>query len=106
MSVELNAAQLGLDVGTGGVVGAVTGFAAKKLTKLVAVLVGVQLALFKYLESQQLLVVDWDRLTAGLLDVGDVAASGAPPSWVTSLLSTASVSGGFAAGFLVGFKAG
>ncbi|MFC7154679.1 FUN14 domain-containing protein [Halomarina halobia] len=104
--MNIDVAQLGLDLGTGGVVGAVTGFAAKKVAKFVAVLVGVQLALFKYLESQRILVVDWERLSAGLLEAGGAASSSTPPSWVTSLLSTASVSGGFAAGFFVGFRAG
>ncbi|WP_254544345.1 FUN14 domain-containing protein [Halomarina pelagica] len=104
--MNVDVAQLGLDLGAGSVVGAVTGFAAKKVAKLVAVLVGVQLALFKYLESQRILVVDWERLSAGLLKAGGAASSNAPPSWLTSLLSTASVTGGFAAGFLLGFRAG
>jgi uncharacterized membrane protein (Fun14 family) len=98
--------QLGIEAGSGAVVGGVVGFAAKKVAKLLAVLIGIELALFKFLESREILSVDWERLTAGLVKTSRDATAGAPPDWVMTILSTLSISGGFTAGFLVGFKKG
>jgi uncharacterized membrane protein (Fun14 family) len=106
MPTGIDVAQLGLDLGTGGVVGGVMGFAAKKIAKIVAVIVGLQLAAFKFLESEGILQVDWGRISGGILDAGGAATSNQPPDFVMSVLSTLSVSGGFAAGFMAGFKLG
>jgi uncharacterized membrane protein (Fun14 family) len=96
--------QLGLEFGSSAVIGGVIGFAAKKVAKVIAVLVGIQLALFKFLESRGLISVKWDELTAGAMEASTAAAAEAPPSWVMSVLSTLSVSTGFSGGFLLGFK--
>jgi len=40
--VDLNPQQLGLELGGGAVIGGVIGFAAKKVAKIIAVLVGIQ----------------------------------------------------------------
>jgi uncharacterized membrane protein (Fun14 family) len=106
MAPGIDVTQLGLDLGTGGVVGGVMGFAAKKIAKIVAVIVGLQLAAFKFLESEGILTVDWERISGGMLDAGSAATSNQPPDFLMSLLSTLSVSGGFAAGFMAGFKLG
>jgi uncharacterized membrane protein (Fun14 family) len=103
---EIDFTQLGIDLGGGAIVGGIIGFAAKKLAKVLAVIVGLELALFKFLESRGILTVDWDRLTAGLVGAGEAAATGTPPSWVMTLLSTLSISAGFTGGFLLGFKRG
>ena len=106
MPLEIDPQQLGLEFGSGAVVGGIIGFAAKKVAKLIAILVGLELALFKFLESRGILTVDWDRLSAGVLKTGEVAQNGAPPSWVTTILSTLSVGAGFTGGFMVGFRKG
>ena len=98
------AQTVGINLGTGALIGGIIGFAAKKVAKLVAIIVGLELALFKFLESRQILVVNWDRVGASFLTAGEAAASQTPPSWIMTLLSTLSVSGGFAGGFLLGFK--
>jgi len=104
--VDINLQQLGLEFGSGAVVGGIIGFAAKKVAKLVAIIVGLELALFKFLESRGILSVDWERLTAGLVEASQDAATGGPPSWLQTILSTLSVSAGFTGGFLLGFKRG
>jgi uncharacterized membrane protein (Fun14 family) len=104
--VDINLQQLGLEFGSGAVVGGIIGFAAKKVAKIVAIIVGLELALFKFLESRQIITVDWEALTGGLLGAGEAAATGAPPDWVMTILSTLSVSAGFTGGFLLGFKKG
>lgn len=106
MEVGLDPQQLGLELGTGAVIGAVIGFAAKKIAKILAVIVGLELALFKFLESRGILSVDWDRLSAGILQTGEAAQGSTPPSWVSSILSTLSIGAGFTGGFMVGFKKG
>jgi uncharacterized membrane protein (Fun14 family) len=104
----LNFQQMGLEVGTGGVIGGIIGFAAKKVAKLIAVLVGLELALFKFLETRGILEVNWDALTGATQDATASAttAAGQPPSWIMSLLSALPVSAGFTGGFLVGFRRG
>ena len=104
--VDINPQQLGLELGSGAVIGGIIGFAAKKVAKLIAVLVGLELALFKFLESRGVLTVDWERLSGGFVEASQSAASGAPPSWVNTILSTLSISAGFTGGFLVGFRKG
>ncbi|WP_336038161.1 FUN14 domain-containing protein [Halobacterium yunchengense] len=103
---DVNLTSLGLEFGGGAGIGAVIGFAAKKVAKLIAVIVGLELALFKFLESRGILTVDWDRLTAGMLDLTSAANASTPPSWVNTILSTLSVSAGFTGGFLLGFRKG
>jgi uncharacterized membrane protein (Fun14 family) len=106
MAPEIDFAQLGLDVGGGAVIGGIIGFAAKKLAKVIAVIIGLELALFKFLESQRILTVDWERLSAGLIGAGEAATAQTPPNWVMTILSTLSISAGFTGGFLLGFKKG
>jgi uncharacterized membrane protein (Fun14 family) len=108
--VDLNIQQMGLELGSGAVIGGIIGFAAKKVAKLIAVLVGLELALFKFLESQGILSVDWERLSAGMINAStaatDAASGGEPPSIVMSFLSIMPVSAGFTGGFFLGFKKG
>ncbi|GAA0198118.1 FUN14 domain-containing protein [Haladaptatus pallidirubidus] len=106
MQFGIEPQQLGLEFGGGAFIGGIIGFAAKKVAKLVAVIVGLELALFKFLESRGIMSVDWDKLSAGMLKSTETAQSGAPPSWVTTLLSTLSVSAGFVGGFMLGFRKG
>lgn len=104
--VDINLQQLGMELGSGALIGGIIGFAAKKVAKLIAVIIGLELALFKFLESRRIITVDWERMTAGAIRAGEAAASNTPPSWLMTFLSTLSVSAGFTGGFLLGFKKG
>ena len=101
--MELDPKQLGLELGSGAVIGGLIGFAAKKLAKLLAVIIGVELALFKFLESKGILSVDWERLTNGLVSTQEKVQN---PGWIEPIISTLSIGAGFTGGFLVGFKRG
>lgn len=101
--MELDTFSVLLEAGSASVVGLVMGIAAKKVMKLVAVLVGVQLMLFKFLESRGVLIVNWDQVTGTAKSSADLTAA-APPAWLDTIVSTLSVGGGFAAGFFLGFK--
>jgi uncharacterized membrane protein (Fun14 family) len=121
--VEIDPFSLGLEVGGGGVLGFLTGYAAKKVVKIVAILIGAQLALFKFLETRGVLEVNWEALYTGAANTttaaanatvggnasGNATANGANAAGgglFQSLLSALPVGGGFAAGALVGFKKG
>jgi len=106
LQLQLDPKQLGIEFGTGGVIGGIIGFAAKKIAKIIAVLIGIELALFKFLESRGILTVDWEKLSAGFVKAVQDAAQGAPPSWIQTILSTLSIGAGFTGGFLLGFKKG
>jgi len=106
LQLDVNLKNLGLGFGTGAVIGAIIGFTAKKLAKVIAFIVGLELVLFKLLESRGILVVDWGRLGGAFVGAGEAAASQTPPSWLATILSTLSVGAGFTGGFLLGFKKG
>lgn len=101
--MEIDFQQLGLEAGSGAMIGAIIGYATKKIAKLLAAIVGLQLALFRFLESKGILTVDWDRLTHGLIATQDQVQD---PGWVMPILSTLSVGAGFTGGFFVGFRRG
>jgi uncharacterized membrane protein (Fun14 family) len=101
--MEFDPTQLGVQAGGGAVVGGVIGFAAKKIVKIVAVLVGLEFAILAYLENQGIISVKWSELqSAAAFTTGD----GQMPPVVANALSAAPLSGGFAAGAAVGFKKG
>ena len=106
MPLDLNLSTLGLELGTGAVIGFIIGYAFKMVAKILAVIVGLELALFRFLESRGILTVQWDRLTGGLVEATDAATASQPPSWMTSIVSTLSIGAGFTGGFFVGFKKG
>ena len=100
--------QIGFEAGGGAVIGGVIGFAAKKIAKLIAVIIGLQLALFKFLETRGVLQVSWQKITNASANVTDTAQEGgsAGADYLDSLLSTLPVSAGFTGGFFLGFKKG
>ncbi|MFC7215748.1 FUN14 domain-containing protein [Saliphagus sp. GCM10025334] len=100
--VNIDPTALGLEFGGGAAIGALMGFAAKKIAKLIAVIIGVQLVIFRYLESQGILIVDWNALSNGLIKTSEHA----DPTYLESFISTMSVGAGFTAGFLIGFRRG
>lgn len=106
LQLDMSAQQLGIEVGGGAVVGGVIGFAFKKVAKLIAILVGIELALFKFLETRGILEVDWSAISRTASNATDAATGATPPSWITSLLSALPVSAGFTGGFLLGFRKG
>jgi len=100
--------QIGIEAGGGAIIGGVIGFAAKKIAKLIAVIIGLQLALFKFLEARGVLQVNWQKITNASANATKTAQEGgeAGASWVNSLLSTLPVGAGFTGGFFLGFKKG
>ena len=106
LQLDFSLQQIGLELGTGAVIGGIIGFAAKKVAKLIAVIVGLELALFKFLETRGILEVNWQAIGGATKDTTGAATATQPPGWIMSLLSALPVSAGFTGGFFVGFKQG
>lgn len=104
MASPIDPQQLGLELGSGAAIGGIIGFATKKIAKIVAVLAGLQLALFKFLEARGILNVDWSQISDGLTQASQMADS--QPAWLTTLLSTLPIGAGFTGGFFLGFRKG
>jgi uncharacterized membrane protein (Fun14 family) len=103
--VAIDPQQIGIEAGTGAVIGGLIGFAAKKIAKIIAVIIGLELALFRFLETKGYLTVNWEKISGGILRGGQQAAD-ASGTWLNAIISTLSIGAGFTGGFLVGFKRG
>ena len=94
-------------LGFGGVAGAVVGYTAKKVTKLVALILGGLFIIIQFLVYQGYLTVDWDAVEKSAQGIwqGPDGSTLADRAW--SMLRTQLPFGaGFAAGFALGFKMG
>src|SRR2546429_3388293 len=60
--IESNIMPFVSTIGFGGIVGFLVGFAIKRIMKILAVIAGVFFAALLYLESQQIVNVNWDKL--------------------------------------------
>ena len=92
---------LGIEFILGAILGGVTGYALGKVAKVLAIVLLVQLALFRFLESKGIVVVHWDRLSGGLVQSTN---TGVDQGWIPSVLSVLAIGAGFAFGFAVGYK--
>ena len=104
--MEIEIQQLGRDLGIGADIGAIIGFTAKKMAKLIAVIIGIEIVLFRLLASRGVIQVNWEKIGNSFLEIGDVAVASTPPSWLVSIISTLSIGSGFIGVFLLGFKYG
>jgi len=103
--MSLDPTSLAVQVGTSALLGALVGFATKRVAKVLAVVVGVELVVFKFLQSQGVLVINWNRLGGAFGALAGNTQQQADSLLVT-LVSTTAVGAGFAAGFVLGFKRG
>lgn len=98
--IDVDPTVLALEFVASAVIGALLGFGTKRIARLLTIVVGVQLMGLRYLESRGIIVVDYDRLTAGLVGA---PARAAELHWFESLLSTIPIGAGFVSGFVIGF---
>ena len=103
--LQIDPTTIGIEMGTGAVIGGLIGFAAKKIAKIIAVIIGIELAIFRFLETKGIITVDWNALTGNLLNLGG-GATEQSTSWLNAIVSTLSIGAGFTGGFFVGFKRG
>jgi uncharacterized membrane protein (Fun14 family) len=91
-------------LGVGGVGGFVVGFAIKKLSKLVLVLIGLFLLALIYLGARGIININYDALWSGLSSL--LGLAGSAFSWLVSVISLFPFAGSFLFGFLLGLKLG
>ena len=94
-------------LGFGGVAGLVVGYTAKKVTKLVALALGLVFIVVQLLAYEGLLTVNWDAVqsTAENVWTGAQGATLANRAW-EMLTANLPFGGAFAAGFALGLKLG
>lgn len=95
------------ELGFGGVAGAIVGFTAKKLTKLVALALGLIFIVIQTLVYLKLVSVDWNAVqhTAEHVWKDTHGVTLADRVWEI-LIANLPFGGGFLAGFALGFKLG
>jgi uncharacterized membrane protein (Fun14 family) len=95
---------LAFQLGVGGVGGFIVGYALKKLSKLILVLIGLFVLALIYLSTQGVININYDSLwnaLSGLIGIG-----GSVFSWLIGVISLLPFAASFVAGFLLGLKLG
>jgi len=95
---------LAFQLGVGGVGGFIVGYALKKLSKLILVLIGLFVLALIYLSTQGVININYDSLwnaLSGLIGIG-----GSVFSWIIGVISLLPFAASFVAGFLLGLKLG
>lgn len=91
-------------LGIGGVGGFLAGYAIKKISKLILVLIGLLVIFLLYLGTQGIIGINYEALWDALASLLDFAGQAA--TWLIGLISLLPAIGSFAVGFLLGFKLG
>jgi uncharacterized membrane protein (Fun14 family) len=91
-------------LGIGGIGGFVVGYAIKKISKLVVILIGVFVIVLLYLGTQGIISINYEGLWKAL--EGSFSFAGQAAGWLIGLVSLIPFMGSFIVGFLLGFKLG
>jgi len=91
-------------LGVGGVGGFIVGYAIKKLSKLIVILIGLFIIVLLYLGISGVISVNYDKLWSAL--EGGLGLAGEAVSWLIGLISILPFVGSFLVGFVLGFKLG
>jgi len=95
---------LAYQLGLGGVGGFIVGFALKKISKLIVILMGLFIIVLLYLSTSGIISINYDKLWSALQ--GGLGYLGQAASWLVGLISLLPFAGSFIVGFLLGFKLG
>ena len=107
MDTSAMLSSLAPELGFGGVAGAVVGYASKKVTKIVALALGLMFIAIQGLVYLHLVTVDWNAVQAGAEHVwtDPHGVTLATRAWKV-LSANLPFGAAFAAGFGIGFKLG
>ena len=94
-------ALLGENITQGVIIGLIIGVVFQLASKTIRSILIIQFVLIKWLEARGILVIDWHRLTAGLVGQGEFAIQEAQ-SVFDSLIEMGVFSGSLVLGFLIG----
>jgi len=95
---------LAYQLGVGGIGGFVVGYAFKKISKLIIVLIGLFIIALLYLGTSGIININYEALWKAL--EGSFSFAGQAASWLIGLISILPFMGSFIVGFLLGFKLG
>ncbi|MEM2994635.1 MAG: FUN14 domain-containing protein [Candidatus Bathyarchaeia archaeon] len=87
-------------LGIGGMGGFIVGYAIKKLSKLIAFLMGLFIIALMYLGVKGIININWGKFFEELMGGLETV------EWLIGLISILPFIGSFAVGFLLGFKVG
>jgi uncharacterized membrane protein (Fun14 family) len=96
--------SLGYQIGIGGIGGFIVGYALKKLSKLLVIVLGLFIVALLYLGVKGIISINYDALWNALANSLGIAESAF--SWIVGLISLLPFAGSFIVGFLLGFKLG
>ncbi|RJS93403.1 hypothetical protein CW705_01625 [Candidatus Bathyarchaeota archaeon] len=91
-------------LGIGGILGFFAGYAIKKLTKLVAAVIGTLALLLIYLGYEGIIAINYDVLIEKIQ--GLLGIVGEAPNIITPIISSLPFAGSFLAGAALGLKLG
>lgn len=91
-------------LGIGGVGGFIVGYAMKKISKIVAILIGLFIIALLYLGTSGIISVNYDKLWNAMGEW--LGLAGQTAEWLIGLVSLLPFVGSFILGFLIGFKLG
>ncbi|MGC9346046.1 MAG: FUN14 domain-containing protein [Candidatus Bathyarchaeales archaeon] len=91
-------------LGIGGIGGFIAGYAVKKISKLILVLMGLFVIFLLYLGTSGIISINYEELWKALANTLTFASQIA--EWLISLISLLPFMGSFLAGFMFGFKRG
>jgi len=95
---------LAYQLGIGGMGGFIVGYAIKKISKLIVILIGLFLIALLYLSTQGIININYGALWTALK--GSFSFAGQVASWLIGLVSILPFAGSFIVGFLLGLKLG
>jgi uncharacterized membrane protein (Fun14 family) len=95
---------LAYQLGFGGIGGLVVGYAFKKISKLMFVLIGFFIIVLFYLGVRGIISINYDALWKALANSLGMAESAF--SWIVGVISLLPLAGSLVVGFLLGFKLG
>jgi uncharacterized membrane protein (Fun14 family) len=91
-------------LGVGGIGGFIVGYALKKLSKLILVLIGLFILALIYLSTQGVININYGSLWNALSDL--IGIGGSVFSWLIGVISLLPFAASFVVGFLLGLKLG
>ena len=91
-------------LGAGGITGFIVGYAFKKLLKLVAIIVGIFVAILIYLAYVGIIEVHFDKLADAI--AGLLGKAGQATGILVAIISFLPFAGSFGVGLLIGWKMG
>ena len=96
--------SIGYQLGIGGIGGFIVGFAFKKMSKLIVIVLGLFIAALIYLGVKGIISINYDALWNSIANSLGMAESAF--SWIVGVISLLPFAGSFIVGFLLGFKLG